>query len=128
MYKYEERGVWDKVRPIWTDFFKKSNGLVFVVDSSYGLEEAKSELDTFVSDKFVSPNVPILLLNIDSVPTNKDNVALDSTTEMPLLEMAEKLGLNDRMKNRPWQLRRVNINDISSCWDGIEWLVSKANL
>ena len=124
LYKYDERGVWNKVRPIWLEFFKKASCFIFVVDPSYELHEAKKELETFLDEKIVSVHTPLLVLSMSPLndrPFDENSIA--NTTS--LLQLSEQLGLNE-MKNRAWQIRQIsNADPQTTCWEGIEWLVSK---
>ncbi|KAL6062074.1 ADP-ribosylation factor [Balamuthia mandrillaris] len=54
MHKYEDRGVFsfDKVRPLWRQFFASADGLIFVVDNNSDpavVESARSTLRTLVA-------------------------------------------------------------------------------
>jgi len=119
MYKYEDRGVFDKVRPLWSQFFKNASGFIFVVDIEQDIQLARDDLNSFIGEAFgVSSDAPLLILAI--LPKGENS---KKTTPM---EIAQELDLHEgEMKVRKWCVRVVSKDKLDDLWEGIEWLTTK---
>jgi len=112
MYKCEERKTFDKIRPVWKEFFRSSNGFVYVVDPT-NIEKSREEIENFIREEWIDVHAPLLVV-----------ICTDDLTESPkLVEMADKLGLNAR-KERNWCLRTISVNSFEGIVNGMNWLAS----
>jgi len=114
MYRYEDRGVFDRIRPLWLEFFKTASGFVFVVDMNQSIESSAADLFSFMDEVFsVAVDAPLLVL-------------VCGNQSIPLWEIAEGLGLSEgKMKFRKWCVKSIAHERIGGIWDGLAWLTSK---
>lgn len=119
-YKYEDRGIFDKVRPMWKSFFKKASGFLFVLDTMDSVESIREELAVVFHESMgFSEECPVVIMAFEpdeGVPEGKSAI-----------ELAEKIGLyQDEWKSRNWFLCSVNISSsLEGVADGLKWLVTK---
>jgi len=115
MYKYEDRGIFEKVRPIWREFFKTASAFIFVVNVHDDLVKAKGELDTFMSDENqIAPLLVVVCGDTNSAPSGS-----------ALVQIADSLGLNTgKMKDRKWSIRLVDLESLQGMGEGLSWLTS----
>lgn len=95
-YKNIDFDVWDvggqdKMRPLWSSFYKNAKGLVFVVDSSDSerVQEAREELEQMLNAEELQ-DVPLLVF------ANKK----DLPNALRTSELSQRLGLDDMRKRR----------------------------
>lgn len=113
--------VWDvgsqnsKIRPLWRQYFKQAQGLIFVVDSTdhEGLEIAKSELAEILGEKCLQNTAVLVLANKQDLPQ-----------AMPKDEVALKLGLHKWPRDR-CVVKPVCAVDGSGLSDALDWLTSE---
>jgi len=92
--------VWDTaghapVRPLWRAYIRKSDAMIFVIDSSdpARFDEARVELDGILNSRD-SGGIPLLIL------ANKQ----DLNTSVPPLELARKLELDSLRSTVDWHM------------------------
>lgn len=105
----------DKIRPLWRHYFKRSKGLVFVVDSNdkERLDDARQELLLTLQEDEMA-DIPLLVF------ANKQDLpgALSDT------EIAGRLGLHD-LRNRKWYIQGSSATSGVGLWQGLDWLVGE---
>jgi hypothetical protein len=142
LYRCEDRGVFEKIRPVWKEFFRTASGFVFVVDCSQSLEEVKHDFDTFLSDVHSTNNSPLLVLSCVAPPEDEDNppvTAPAKTTDLassdasnPLqsssrrphvtpVELATCLELT-RITQRKWSIYHCTVANFEGVIEGLQWL------
>ncbi|KAG0159459.1 hypothetical protein PDIDSM_6981 [Penicillium digitatum] len=116
-YKNVKFNVWDvggqdKIRPLWRHYYSRTQGLIFVVDSSdtARLEEARSELHKIINDREMKD---ALLL----VFANKQDVAGHLSPE----EITEQLHLT-KLKDKLWYVTPSVATDGTGIFEGLAWL------
>jgi hypothetical protein len=62
MHRYEDRKVFESVRPKWRKFFKNSEGFIFVMSHEVDIAKTKKEMDNFINDQWTRPDAPLLIL------------------------------------------------------------------
>ena len=85
----------DSVRPLWRAYVRKSDAMIFVIDSSDStrFDEARVELDSILSSA-ESHGIPLLIL------ANKQ----DLDKSVPTIELARKLDLDSLKDSVNWHL------------------------
>mmetsp|Transcript_12016 Transcript_12016/g.16629 ORF Transcript_12016/g.16629 Transcript_12016/m.16629 type:complete len:357 (-) Transcript_12016:123-1193(-) len=132
MNKYTDRKLFEQARPMLTQFFKGCDGFVFVIDEQDDLQKAKAEIDTFITDKFIRPDTPLLILLVSlnqgsketkEAAPSEDVKAEPSSPRVPV-QMAEQLGLQER-KEIQWLIRTLNVETMEGTLEGLAWLTSQ---
>ena len=120
-FKWENLNIlsWDlegastKSKPLWSQYFRDCNGIVFVIDSFEKDQEridlAKNELN-WLLDKSDLAGLPLLVL------ANKQ----DLEGAMNVDEVNEKFNL-DQIKERKWHIQGTSYKDRASILDGFDW-------
>jgi hypothetical protein len=102
---------------IFRRFFRDSSAVVFVVDNSRSLNEAKEELQPLLEDSVIPKTVPILILVCCSEEESS------SLVHRPI-DICEELQLN-HIETRPWKIQTVNIQSMTGIKEAFGWLVSQ---
>jgi small GTP-binding protein len=108
--------IWDvggqeKIRPLWRHYYKNTDGLVFVIDSTYkNIEEARDILKNVLADDEIS-NVPLLIL------ANKQDQPNSMTTQ----EIFERMNLN-QISNKKFHLQNASGFTGDGLIEGLDWL------
>jgi len=103
--------IWDisgmeNLRPLWKTYVRKSDGIIFVIDSSNSerFDEAKVELENILNSKDAR-GIPLLIL------ANKQ----DKKESLTPIELSQRLNLDSLDKSVKWYIHAV-----SGCYgDGI---------
>ena len=110
--------VWDiggqsSIRTYWENYYDRTDGLVFVVDSSddYRLEETTSVFKILLAEPKLS-NVPILVF------ANKQ----DKNDALQPNEIMEKMDLSS-ISDRKWSINACVATTGEGVADGMKWLV-----
>ncbi|CAF0760926.1 unnamed protein product [Didymodactylos carnosus] len=111
-----------RYRTLWENYYKKTHGIIFVVDSSDRprLVVAKDELDQLLTHQDIrTRNVPLLFF------ANK----MDLRDSLSDVGVSSALGL-DEIENKSWHICSSNALTGVGVQEGIEWLSSavKASL
>merc|ERR1719281_323443 len=82
----------DKIRKLWRHYYRGTQGLIFVIDSSDRdrIDDARDELFKILADEEMNDAVLLVLANKQDLPN-----------AMSTNEVVEKLNLHS-IKNRPW--------------------------
>lgn len=104
----------DKLRPLWKHYFRGSDALVFVVDSSdtTRMQEAREELERILYDEEVQQTCHTLL-----VMANKQ----DLPAALPVSDISDKLGLKN-LRAVNWYIQPCVAVSGEGCHEGIDWL------
>jgi len=110
--------VWDigsqngKIRPLWRHYFKKTQGLIFVVDSTdrMRIDVARTELAHILDERDLQNTAVLVLANKQDLP---DAMSAD--------EVAAKLDLH-RLQCGPWTVQPACGVDGSGLSDALDWL------
>mmetsp|Transcript_86140 Transcript_86140/g.240898 ORF Transcript_86140/g.240898 Transcript_86140/m.240898 type:complete len:186 (+) Transcript_86140:97-654(+) len=112
--------VWDiggqqSIRPYWSNYFKASDALVYVVDSSDSrrFDESTKELKELLGDEKLQ-GVPLLVF------ANKQDIL----QAVSAAEITEKLGLND-ISDRTWSIQACSAKSGEGLQEGMEWIVEE---
>lgn len=118
-YKTIKFMVWDvggqeKLRNLWTHYFEKAKGLIYVVDSSDSerVELAAKELQRIINHEDMQNAVVLILANKRDVAT------------MNLEHLSVKLGVQELHRN--WAIYPVTAikeHDTSGLIPAMEWLI-----
>jgi small GTP-binding protein len=105
----------DKIRPLWRHYFKNTQGLMFVVDSSdrERMGEAKEELHKMLQEHELRDAVLLVFANKQDLP-NAMNAA----------ELTEKLGLH-HLRNRCWHIQATCATQGDGLYEGLDWLANE---
>ena len=97
----------DDVRPLWRAYVRKSDAMIFVIDSSDSarFDEARTELDSILCST-ESHGIPLLIL------ANKQ----DAPGAVTSLEMARKLDLDSLKDSVNWHLHPTS----GRCGEGVQ--------
>lgn len=106
-------------------FFKGCSGFIFVIDEQDDLQKAKAEIDTFITDKWIRPETPllILLVSLNAGSKDADITPVPSSPRVPA-QMAEQLGLHER-KEIQWLIRTLSVESMEGTLEGLSWLTSQ---
>ena len=102
----------DKIRRLWSHYFRGTHGLIYVIDSSDRdrIMDAKEELDTMLQDPEME-NAALLVL------ANKQDLPNAMTPE----EVVEKLELQ-KLRHRKWFLQSTVAPTGDGLYEGLDWL------
>eukprot|EP01111_Echinosteliopsis_oligospora_P010037 TRINITY_DN3047_c0_g1_i2.p1 TRINITY_DN3047_c0_g1~~TRINITY_DN3047_c0_g1_i2.p1 ORF type:complete len:179 (-),score=43.18 TRINITY_DN3047_c0_g1_i2:64-600(-) len=110
--------VWDiggqkSIRPYWRNYFKDTDALIFVIDSSdrRRLEESGIELEELLKEEKLA-NIPLLVF------ANKQ----DLINALPSAEIATTLDLHT-IRDRPWQIQACSAKKGEGVSEGLEWVI-----
>jgi ADP-ribosylation factor protein 1 len=103
----------DKIRKLWTHYFKFSQGLIFVVDASdrERIDLAAEEFYKVINDPDMAQCNSILIL------ANKQ----DLPHSLKASEVADKMGLHN-LRNRQWFIQTSCATTGEGIYEGMEWL------
>ena len=109
--------VWDvggqeKIRILWKHYYKKTDGLIYVVDSAdiNRIEESAEILKEIMKDENLK-NCPILIM------ANKQ----DLKEALSPIEITEKLGMNN-IEGREWSVNGCSANTGKGIKESFDWL------
>ena len=109
--------VWDvggheKIRILWKDYYEKTDGLIYVVDSAdiNRIEESAEILKEIMKDENLK-NCPILIM------ANKQ----DLKEALSPIEITEKLGMNN-IEGREWSVNGCSANTGKGIKESFDWL------
>jgi small GTP-binding protein len=113
--------VWDigsqngKIRPLWRHYFKETQGLIFVVDSTdhARIDVARAELAQILGDKSLTNTATLVLANKQDLPG-----------AMSAGEVAAKLGLHEQQRSR-WTVMPACAVDGSGLTEALDWLAAE---
>ena len=107
----------DKVRVLWKYYYKNTNGIVFVVDSSdkSRLENAKEELNKMLAEEELN-NQPLLVM------ANKQDIK----ESLSCNDIVDLLGLKD-IKNRQWLVQGTSGVTGNGLTEGLDWMFKTLN-
>lgn len=109
--------VWDiggqaKIRVLWRHYYRGTQGLIFVVDSSDRdrIEDAREEMNNIIDDDEMRDAVLLIFANKQDLPN-----------AMTAAELTEKLGLRS-MRNRQWFIQSACATTGDGLYEGLDWL------
>ena len=115
-----QKALWDvggqeKIRPLWVNYFKNINGLIWVYDISNNqiIGKSQKELKKILDDPQINKNIPLLIF------ANKNDLNKNGNKKENFL-----IGLEDYLNNRPYFIKECSANDLESYKEGIDWLYS----
>ena len=110
--------IWDlgggeKIRPLWNQYFNKTNGLIWVYDinNNERIEESQNELIKLLDNSDLDNNLPLLIY------ANKSDLNINGNGVENFLD-----GIKDHLNNRPYLIKECNMNDVNSYKEGLDWL------
>jgi ADP-ribosylation factor protein 1 len=105
----------DKIRPLWRHYFKQTQGLIFVVDSTdhARMEVARRELTQMLQEKQLRNTALLVIANKQDLP---GAMAAD--------EVAPKLGLH-RLQRGKWTVKPACAVDGSGLSEALDWLATE---
>ena len=106
-----DMGTQDKMKLLWKHYYKDTQGLVFVVDSSdkERIELAREEIYRILGEEELKGK-PLLVF------ANKQDIGVLSVTEV-----AEKLELHS-LKDRDWYIQGTSAVNGEGLYEGLDWL------
>lgn len=116
-YQKMDMTFWDvggqtKLRPLWRHYYRNTDALVFVVDSSdvERLAEARDELHHVLADDDMRGAVLLVLANKQDLPNAESVVALH-----------DKLGVTG-LRERQWLVQGCCATSGDGLFEGLDWL------
>ena len=105
----------EKIRPLWVNYFKNINGIIWVYDISNNqiIGKSQKELKKILDDPQINKNIPLLIF------ANKNDLNKNGNKKENFL-----IGLEDYLNNRPYFIKECSANDLESYKEGIDWLYS----
>lgn len=106
-----------KYRDLWEHYYKDSQGIIFVIDSSDRLRlvVVKDELDLLLQHPDIcNRKIPILFY------ANK----MDCKDALSSVKIAAALGL-DKIMDKPWHIAASNALTGEGLQEGVEWLTQQ---
>ena len=105
----------EKIRPLWVNYFKNINGIIWVYDISNNqiIGKSQKELKKILDDPRIDKNIPLLIF------ANKSDLNFNGNKTENFLN-----GLEDYLNMRPYFVKESNANDLESYKEGIDWLYS----
>uniref|UniRef100_A0A7S1SG02 ADP-ribosylation factor n=1 Tax=Alexandrium catenella TaxID=2925 RepID=A0A7S1SG02_ALECA len=106
----------DKIRKLWRHYFRGTDGLIFVVDSSdrARLEDAREELQKLLAEDELREAVLLVLANKQDLPGAASPA-----------ELAGKLGLRGGAsveQRPPWHVQAAVATTGDGLYEGLDWL------
>eukprot|EP01103_Thecamoeba_quadrilineata_P000120 TRINITY_DN10096_c0_g1_i1.p1 TRINITY_DN10096_c0_g1~~TRINITY_DN10096_c0_g1_i1.p1 ORF type:complete len:374 (+),score=42.64 TRINITY_DN10096_c0_g1_i1:63-1184(+) len=110
MYKYEDVGRFEQVRPIWKDYFRTVHGFIFVVDpcNLEALKHAREMLEGLIPRETDGPILVLACIN-------------HNQPKVPICDLALSLNM-EQFKERLWCIRHVDVSDLDGVMEGVSWL------
>ncbi|WKY11685.1 hypothetical protein Q1695_003338 [Nippostrongylus brasiliensis] len=109
--------VWDvggqtRIRALWKYYFRDTQGIIFVVDSSdkERIAEAREEIHALLQEPELQDAHLLVFANKQDLPAS-----------MLASELSEALGL-ESVRNRKWHIQATNARSGEGLIDGLEWL------
>ena len=104
----------DKIRVLWKQYYKATDGIIFVVDSNDvdRIEDAGEQLKKLLAEEDLKDCFVLVLANKQ-----------DLNGALPPNEIAEKLGMRN-LKERSWQVQGTSVNTGKGLKEGLEWMAS----
>jgi ADP-ribosylation factor protein 1 len=104
-----------QLRPLWRQYFRNTQGLVFVVDSSDRgrISEARDELHRLLNEDELRGAMLLVFANKQDLPD-----------AMTAAEMTDKLGLHALREPRQWHIQPACATINEGLPAGLEWLSS----
>ncbi len=101
-------------RPLWRQYFRNAQGLIFVVDSSDRgrIGEARDELHRLLNEDELRDAVLLVFANKQDLPD-----------AMSAAEMTDKLGLH-ALRERQWHIQPACATTNEGLPAGLDWLSS----
>ena len=119
-YKNIEFMVWDmggqdKIRQLWSHYYKHAQALIFVVDSSDAerMEEAKEELHKLMGEEELRDSVLLVYANKQDMPD-----------ALSVQEVADALELTTLQK-RTWYIQACTATKDDGLSEGLDWLAGR---
>ncbi|CAJ1397406.1 unnamed protein product [Effrenium voratum] len=116
-YKNIRFTVWDvggqdKIRKLWRHYFRGTDGLIYVVDSSdrERIQDAKEELQKMLAEQEMENAALLVLANKQDLPN-----------AMPAAEVMEKLELQ-KLRHRQWFIQSTCAPTGDGLYEGLDWL------
>ncbi|GMH02852.1 hypothetical protein Nepgr_004691 [Nepenthes gracilis] len=116
-YKNISFTVWDvggqdKIRALWRHYFRNTQGLIFVVDSSDRgrIVEARNVLHRILSENEFRDVILLVFANKQDLPN-----------AMPISEISQKLGLHV-LHQRRWFIQSTSAINGHGLYEGLDWL------
>jgi len=105
----------EKIRPLWVNYFKNINGIIWVYDISNNqiIGKSQKELKKILDDPQINKNIPLLIF------ANKNDLNKNGNKKENFL-----IGLEDYLNSRPYFIKECSANDLESYKEGIDWLYS----
>ena len=118
-YKNLNFTVWDvggqdKIRVLWKHYYKATDGIIFVVDSSDvdRIEDAGEELKKLLADEDLKDCFVLVLASKQ-----------DLNGALPPNEITEIFGMRN-IKERSWLVQGISINTGKGLKEALEWMAS----
>jgi len=113
--------VWDigsqnsKIRPLWRHYFKQTQGIIFVVDSTdeARMTTAQAELSQMLDDKLLRNTTLLVVANKQDLPN-----------AMSTDDVAAKLGLN-KLQHHRWTVKPTSAVDGTGIAEAMDWLADE---
>jgi len=116
-YKNISFNVWDiggqdKIRKLWRHYYRNTDGLIFVLDSSdrERIRAAAEELHGVLKDEELAGAALLVLANKQDLPQ-----------AMSGSEIVEKLGLSE-LRSRKWFIQTTCATTGDGLFEGLDWL------
>ena len=102
----------DKIRKLWRHYFRGTDGLIYVVDSSdrERIQDAKEELQKMLAEQEMENAALLVLANKQDLPN-----------AMPAAEVMEKLELQ-KLRHRQWFIQSTCAPTGDGLYEGLDWL------
>ncbi|KMT01151.1 hypothetical protein BVRB_9g224030 isoform A [Beta vulgaris subsp. vulgaris] len=109
--------VWDlggqeKIRALWKHYYRNTQGLIFVVDSTDRgrIIEARNQLHRIISEDELCNAAVLVFANKQDLPN-----------AMPVSEVAHKLGLH-LLRHHTWHIQNASAISGLGLYQGLNWL------
>merc|ERR1719281_2093069 len=112
MFTVWDVGGQDKIRKLWRHYYRGTQGLVFVIDSSDRdrIEDAREELSKMLADEEMKDAVLLVFANKQDLPN-----------AMTTSEVSEKLSLHS-IRDRQWYIQSACATTGDGLYEGLDWL------
>jgi len=119
---HETRGVFrsQMIPDVWIRYLNEADGLVFVVNSNDDLKIARNVLETFIHQGGIRDDVPLIVLI-----SQEGEQSIEKIQEFNVVDISEKLGLENILGERIWCVQRINSSNIDGVWQSLLWLTDK---
>jgi ADP-ribosylation factor 1/2 len=116
--------IWDvggqtKLRPLWRHYFRGSDALIYVVDSSdqERFAEAADELRSIVNDDEMRDAAVLIFANKQDMPSS-----------VRVGTLSEKLGLAVTLGRKAWRVEGCCATTGEGLYEGLDWLSATLKL